>query len=423
MAAIAAYFTRSAGLPLVVAVLGWLVLRKMWRRTGVFALAFGVPALLWALRSRGAATAAGGSYVSEFWLVDPYQPALGTVGVGGLVGRVVENAILYTTRIIPEGLAGLEGAWAGLVGIGICGLALMGWIGRVGTARRRPIGAAEIFFPLYAGLILLWPVVWSGDRFALPLFPLLLLYGVDGVAAIARVFAGTDEEGEEGETGQDVEAAAPTTIPRPALATLGVIGAFLLIPQLGRVAEYRSVADQCEELTGSGGTYGCYGPGWTEFAAAAHWAGSDLPEGSAVFSRKPRIFYLLSGRPSLTFPFSPDPAPFHALAEEAGMTHVLADRIDVQSSRFVVPVVTADISRFCEAGTWSAGPGGQSVMLGIGAAGAGDPADAPDPETAVDPEEGPEWFSPCGPDRVSPGARSWPPYSSSNSIPLLSPDS
>ena len=42
-------------------------------------------------------------------------------------------------------------------------------------------------------------------------------------------------------------------------------------------------------------------PSWErKFAAAAHWAGSDLPEGAAVFSRKPRIFYLLSGRPSLT---------------------------------------------------------------------------------------------------------------------------
>jgi hypothetical protein len=413
--AIAAYFTRSAGLPLIVAVLGWLALRRMWRRLGLFTVVFGLPALVWLFRARGVATAGGGEYVSEFWLVDPYQPALGTVGLGGLVGRVVENLRFYVTDAIPQGMAGLDGPSAGVVGIALCALALMGWLGRMvgwhgrgrGAGAGSGPGAAELFFPLYAGLIMLWPEVWSGDRFALPLLPLILLYAVEGVS----MAFGTFMSGEAPPLG----VVGP---PRLAMVVLGLAGAGLLMPQLRGVMEHRAVAEGCAGVAAELGPFSCYGPGWTEFAAAAHWSGANLPEGSAVFSRKPRIFYLLSGRPSLTFPYSPDPADFYGLAGEAGITHVLVDRVDVQSSRFVIPVVTTEMSRFCEAMGWTASQGGQTGLLGIlvrsGVAGT---------DPGVEPETGPMGFSVCGPDRMQPEARPWPDYSSSNSIPLLSPDS
>jgi hypothetical protein len=435
--AIAAYFTRSAGLPLIVAVLGWLALRRMWRRLGLFSVAFGLPALVWLLRARGVATAGGGEYVSEFWLVDPYQPALGTVGLGGLMGRVVENLRFYVTDVVPQGMAGLDGPSAGVVGIALCALALVGWGGRMVGWRSggNGAGAAELFFPLYAGLILLWPEVWSGDRFALPLLPLILLYAVEGVSMAFGAFLGGEAEPEAvgpgpEAPGEPVGAPAPAEAfppgvagpPRLAVVVLALAGAGLLIPQLRGVLEHRAVAEGCAGVTAELGPFSCYGPGWTEFAAAAHWSGANLPEGSAVFSRKPRIFYLLSGRPSLTFPYSPDPAAFYGLAGEAGITHVLVDRVDVQSSRFVIPVVTTEMSRFCEAMGWTASQGGQTGLLGILVRSGGAAAE-PGAEPGAEPETGPLGFSVCGPDRMQLEARPWPDYSSSNAIPLLSPDS
>jgi hypothetical protein len=203
---------------------------------------------------------------------------------------------------------------------------------------------------------------------------------------------------------------------------LALAGAGLLVPQLRGVLEHRAVAEGCAGVTAELGPFSCYGPGWTEFAAAAHWSGANLPEGSAVFSRKPRIFYLLSGRPSLTFPYSPDPAAFYGLAGEAGITHVLVDRVDVQSSRFVIPVVTTEMSRFCEAMGWTASQGGQTGLLGILVRSGGAAAE-PGAEPGAEPETGPLGFSVCGPDRMQLEARPWPDYSSSNAIPLLSPDS
>ena len=69
-----AYFTRSAGLPLVLALLGWLAFSRRWRALAGSAAVLGVPMLAWWLRGRGAGVA---QYGTEFWMVNPYDPAEG----------------------------------------------------------------------------------------------------------------------------------------------------------------------------------------------------------------------------------------------------------------------------------------------------------------------------------------------------------
>ncbi|MCJ7630008.1 MAG: hypothetical protein MUO50_16655, partial [Longimicrobiales bacterium] len=172
---VVAYFTRSAGLPLVVATFLWLGLRRRWRAVAGFAVAFGVPAALWWARGR---VLGGSEYVSEFWLIDPYQPQLGTIGPGGLLDRLTGNFLSYVTRIIPAGVAGDGLSIISPIGVGLGLVTLVGWVRML----RDRVGVAELFFPLYFGLILLWPPAWSGDRFALPLLPLMFFYS--GVALL-----------------------------------------------------------------------------------------------------------------------------------------------------------------------------------------------------------------------------------------------
>ena len=81
--AILAFFTRSAGLPLVLAVGILLGLRGRWRLLAAFALAFAIPAMLWWLRAE-----AGPNYALEFWLVDPSSRSIEvfTLEAGRYVG-------------------------------------------------------------------------------------------------------------------------------------------------------------------------------------------------------------------------------------------------------------------------------------------------------------------------------------------------
>jgi 4-amino-4-deoxy-L-arabinose transferase-like glycosyltransferase len=328
-----AYFTRSAGLPLVVAVLAWLAIRRRWRPLAAAAAGMGLPMALWMLRARGAGQ---GEYVSEFWLVDPYDPSLGRVGLGGLVGRVGDNLVGYVGTHLPAGMVGSQGAVVTLLGVVLVLGALAGWALRL---RARP-GPAEIFLPLYAGLILLWPVVWSGDRFVLPLYPLLFLYAAGALHRALRARA------------------------RVMLTAAGA-GAFCVVflPSLGSWTRAAADASQCGALVRRSGPFACYGPGVEAFVQAAGWAGANLPEGASVLTRKPRLFYVLSGVPSRTFPFSDDPAEHLRLADAVGSRYEMFDQWDGLAGRYVAGAVQRQPEAFCAIGGF--GVDGATQILGI----------------------------------------------------------
>lgn len=374
-----AYFTRSAGLPLVVALATWLGLRRRWRALAATAVALGVPMLLWSLRARGAGQ---GEYGSEFWMVDPYDPAEGRVGLVGLLARVGDNLVGYVGTHVPGGILGAGTPLLGALGLALCLAAAVGW---ARALRRRP-GPAELFLPLYTGLILLWPAVWSGDRFALPLYPLLFLYAAlavrDLLSPRGRALAG------------GVGAVAFLLVALPALRTW-----------TGSVQE----ASACGARVRVGGPFACYGPGVDSFVEAARWAGANLPEGSAVLTRKPSIFFVLSGVPSRTFPFSDDPARHRAVAEEVGARYELFDQWDGLAGRYVAGAVGARPGAFCAVRSF--GEQGGTVLLGL-LAGGDDPG-----ATAGEPDQ--VRIQACPPEFTS-GEGATPGYSPSSSrIPLL----
>jgi hypothetical protein len=331
-AATLAYFTRSAGLPLVVAALAWLAWRRRWRSGAALALGLGSLALLWWLRARGVTGLS--PYSAEFWLLNPYDPSLGRVGPLGLLARFAGNALAYTTRWGPLGLVGSERGWVAPLGVAVVLLAAIGWALRV----RATPGVAELFLPLYLGLILLWPEVWSGERFALPLYPLLLFYAAEAVLKGSSRAA------------------------RPVARGVALLALLALAAPAG-VAWARSleVAAACRETVELAGPWACYGPGVEEFMAVAVWSGAALPEGSSVLTRKPSIFYLMSGVPSRTFPFSDDPEVLLAEARAAGSRYLLLDVWDQQAYLFPLRAVLARPGAFCGI----SGLSGGSRLLGI----------------------------------------------------------
>lgn len=377
-AAIAAYFTRSAGLPLVVAVGGWLGLRRRWKGLGAFGAVFGVPAFLWWLRARGRAD----GYLSEFLLVDPYQPELGRAGPVDMVGRVGANAWGYVSRHVPGGITGLEGPAAAVLGVALFGLAAWGWWLRARQGREG-LGVAELFLPLYAGLVLLWPEVWSGDRFALPLLPLALYFaGAAAVDLAGRIHA------------------------RGAVAA-GALGLlFLGGPALASWSEDARAASSCMGISRSRGAWSCTGQGMSEFVSAAGWSGVNLPEGSVVISRKPRFFYLLSGFKSEMFPLSREPSAFFSEASRLGARYLLLDRLDGLAGYYLVPVIRSRPQAFCAVSGFGSDGQTGSQLLGL-----------VDPGSGAD-GGGDARLAACPPGMVPAEPRPAPDYSSS--IPLFS---
>lgn len=377
-----ALFTRTAGLPLAGAVGLWLLLRKAWVPAGAFAALAGLPLLVWTLRGRGLRDE---GYLSEFWLLDPYAPEEGTVGIPGLLARAWDNLLLYGGAYIPGGLVGGEGVWVVLLGVALLLLALAGWV----RAVRRGVGPVEIFVPLYTLLILLWPAVWSGDRFALPLYPFLLVYAAGALGVLA-------ERG-----GRTMAAGAG-------------VAAMLAIVLPAATAWWSAVPTSaaCRAAVAREGPFACYAAPVRELGEAARWSGAFLPEDAVVFSRKPRLFYVLSaGIRSLTYPLSPDPDGFFAAAEAAGIRYLLFDRMDALAPSYLLPVLEARPERFCALTGWGDPTAGRTELLGIL-----DPSGGEGP--AQTGEEDVITIARCSADFVAPQPRDEIPYASSV-VPLL----
>ena len=96
--AILSTFTRTAGLPLALAVGAALGLARHWRSLAGFVVAFVAPNVFWWLRSRAGGEA---QYVSEFWMINPYQPDLGQAGIGDL-GRGTTPILGGDRLLAPE---------------------------------------------------------------------------------------------------------------------------------------------------------------------------------------------------------------------------------------------------------------------------------------------------------------------------------
>jgi hypothetical protein len=329
-----AYFTRAAGLPLALAVGIWLARRRQWYALGTAASIVGIPALAWWAREQGAA----GAYTNELWWVDPYDPSRGTIGLRDLVVRAAANLSGYVLTHLPRGVGGGDGAWTSALGVLLTLAALYGfWL----SLRRGP-GLAELFFPLYAGLIVLWPVVWSGDRFALPLYPLLFVYGAVALGQLRMRL--------------------------PDAAANGVSGVVLLAlfgPAAVSWSREARDASACSEIAASHGPWACYGPRVNAFVRAAQWAGSALPEGSSVLSRKPGIFYAVSGIPSRAFPFTEDPDAHLALADKLGTRYVLLDEWDPLANRYVGGAIERRPGAFCFVRAFGEQGEGGAQLLGI----------------------------------------------------------
>jgi hypothetical protein len=310
-AAIAAYFTRSAGVALLGAVFLALLLGRRGRPALVFALIAVAAAVPWSVRNQ---RVGGSAYMNQFLVKNPYDPDAGSLDLGTFVkARLAGNLETYGTYEIGRGIVagayaggrGRESAGGNAVGLAVSLLALGGLAGRI----RRAPGILEIYTVLYLGVCLVWPEVWGSIRFLLPVLPLLLFYAL---SAGARLLA-----------------AAPAAAFRPA-AVLGVV--LLLGSNVYANAKERGAS--------------AYPPAWRNYHAAALWARENTPEASVFICRKPGLFHVWSGRRAVAYLWSED--------RGAVFEKMLADRADYvvvaplsgTTPRYLIPAIEEHRGRF-----------------------------------------------------------------------------
>jgi 4-amino-4-deoxy-L-arabinose transferase-like glycosyltransferase len=328
VAVLMAYATRSAGVPLVAAAAAWLAWRRHWRGLALFGAVVAPYAVAWWLRGK---LLGGASYAGVLWYVDPYQPGLGTVGVTGMLMRIVRNVVEYTNDHLPYLLLGARvtpAAW--VLGVLVVVLSIAGW-----GMRLRRAGVAELWLPLYMGLVLIWPSEWSGERFVLPALPMMLVCTAEVLGWAGR------------------------RIGRPVLVGAAAT-AVVLIAGMPKTSSEMRFAAECRAAYTPGNLYPCLPEQWVDYLSLAAATRGQLPEGSAVLSRKPTLFWAQSGYPSRTYPFTANPDSMLATAREARAQYVMLDFLDNVSPMYLAPVMMQRPQAFCVVA--AAGPGRATLM-------------------------------------------------------------
>lgn len=331
VAVLLAYVTRSAGLPMVVAAAAWLAWRHRWRALGLFAAVVGPFALAWWVRGR---LAGGDAYTGNLWYVDPYTPALGTVTFVGMLQRIARNLVEYTNDHLPYLLIGSRmtvAAW--IVGVTVMVLAAVGW----GMRLRRRVGLAEIWLPLYLGLVLIWPAEWSGERILLPALPVMLLCAAEVVKVGGR------------------------RIGRPVMLGAGLVAVLAVAGARPMVREVK-LSTECRQAYGPENPHPCLPQEWQDFLSLSASLRGQLPEGTSVLARKPTLFWAQSGYTSRAYPFTNNPDSLLAAARDAHAQFVVLDYLDNVSMMYLAPILMQRPKAFCV--MRSGGPG-RATLLSI----------------------------------------------------------
>ena len=321
-AAIAAYYVRSVGLVLIGAPIALLVLRRDWQRAAFVGGVSFAALLPWSLRN---SAAGGGSvYLKQLVQVNPYFPDRGLLDAAGLWERITGHLQFYLAQGLTATLwPSFEATGAAITPASVAMLALLGGFAWRSVQQRQHL-LLLIYSTFFLGTVLLWP--WPGDRFILPLVPVLLLAGVitvaDGVAWLRSKGAG------------------PTAVVLAAvLFGLALYGNVFAGTSRGNVRQPVSLVQYASAGRAD------YLPEWRNYFEAGLWLRANAPKDAVVTCRKAFWMHVVSGRRTFVYAFK-EPEQVMADLDAKGADYAIIEQLGYSHTpRFLVPALQSASDR------------------------------------------------------------------------------
>lgn len=313
IAFIISYYIRSLGVALLAGYILYFLIHRRWKALGVFFITFVAAALPWIIRGQ---KLGGSSYMKQLTMVNPYQPELGQAGFSDFVDRFFENFTRYITREIPDSIfpirqpdyhspiSGSEGFVGILILAVIC-------FGIYSLPKYRWLIAGYILGTL--GILMLWPSVWIGVRFIVPMIPVFMLGFFYGCYAL-------------------IEKAAALFAQKKHVSAL-----WLLIFALFYIKPVNAVHEQAKVP---------YPPAWENYFEVATWLKKNAESDVVVSTGKPELFYLYSGTYIMRYKFEQDPAALIADLEKNKVDYIVIDQVYGNTLRYLLPAVRQYPHRF-----------------------------------------------------------------------------
>ncbi len=263
----------------------------------------------------------GIGYEREVVLVDPSSSHSETVGWATLTERVGRN-VDYYNGIAASMLTARRAKDPIQVKLLGC-LLVAGWA--VSMFRRR--GVVEYYTPLYAAAYLLWPA-HQGDRFFVPILPMLLFYGLQPLLALADAASGFVGKRLPDAQGAALRSGARGLLLASWTAALLVWNQPLLSTQINTEHQkpyYRGVQ--------------------AEYIDAFLWIRENTPDDAVIITNRAPWCVLWTGRRSFTVPQVSDNREILDSIGQNGGTHAIANAF---TKRYLNRAIEAFPERFRE---------------------------------------------------------------------------
>lgn len=317
-------YTRTLGITMLGASVLFILFSKKYL-SALLVLGITLLALApWQMRS---SSLGGSSYVKSLFLVNPYDSQSKKMEMADWGNRAKVNSERYLSKEIPSSLfpalnviyhdpktREVTTASTGLWVIGIS-IVLLVVLGIFSLKKYR-----WLFLFIFGGnlvIYFLWPEVWFGIRFILPMIPLILLFLVLGVLFILK----------------QIFRKSPSIEHSPYVII--AIALLITIPQMKSVSTLQEKAEKPHPRN------------WSNYIKMAEWAQDNLKD-AVISTRKPGIFYVSGGGHStLSFRSTLDKEEFLDYFNEQGVTHVVVENLGFgQTFTYLFPVVRQDNQQF-----------------------------------------------------------------------------
>lgn len=180
------YYIRTTGIAMLVTIIVLLLFKKKWKYAATMAGGFILLVLPWIIRGQ---QLGGNPYIQQLLQRNPYRPELGGMELRDWFPRFLENVQRYITREIPSSCFSIttikykelvvSSEWI----LGILTLIVIAY----GIYKLKDFRLLMLFYIIAnLGILLLWPPVWTGTRFMLPVIPMLLFLLGNGLYEILK---------------------------------------------------------------------------------------------------------------------------------------------------------------------------------------------------------------------------------------------
>ena len=298
----ACYHTKTTAVALIGGVAVYLAFAKDWKRLAVTVGGFVLLCLPWYIRGKKL----GDSHMGQLMQINPYKPELGNLTSATFIERIQHNFVRYISTDIPSGILSLEANFEKaplsfwLLGIIIIGVALWG-IYKLKDFRLMILG----YIGGTMAVLLIWPDIWGGIRFILPLVPLVIFLCLYAIKELVGMVIG------EGNT-----AFVPYV--------------FLLLGML-YVKPINALQEQAEQIMPQN---------YTNYFELAKWAKKNTPKNAIFSARKPDMFIYYADRLCIGDKPSLDDKEVLDFFRKNTVDYVIIEQLGFSSTaKYLVPAV------------------------------------------------------------------------------------